>query len=67
MSRQAIGGQRRHVILSKPQEVKLTALARRTGLTPSEHIRRAIDSYFRALDLADRRAAASDSARGRAM
>ena len=59
MSRQAIGGQRRHVILSKPQEVQLTALARRTGLTPSEHIRRAIDSYFRALDIAERRSQAA--------
>jgi predicted DNA-binding protein len=54
MSRQAIGA-RRHVILSAVQEKKLTQLAQKTGLTPSEHIRRAIDTYFRALDVAQRR------------
>jgi Ribbon-helix-helix domain len=56
MSRQSIGGERRHVILSKPQDVKLEKLASETGITISEHIRRAIDSYFRALDLAKMRA-----------
>lgn len=55
MARQTIGGPRRHVILSRPQDEKLLKLARKTGLTPSEHIRRALDTYFRALDLADRR------------
>lgn len=57
MSRQTIGGPRRHVILSKPQDDKLLKLARKTGLTPSEHIRRALDSYFRLVELADKRAA----------
>ena len=55
MARQSIGGPRRHVILSKPQDDKLIKLAKKTGLTPSEHIRRAIDTYFRALDLAEKR------------
>lgn len=56
MARQAIGGSRRHVILSQPQEKRLLALARETQITPSEHIRRAIDSYFRLLDVARARA-----------
>ena len=55
MARQQIGGPRRHVILSKPQDEKLTKLAKKTGITPSEHIRRAIDMYFRALELAEKR------------
>lgn len=55
MPRQSIGGPRRHVILSKPQDVRLTQLAKKTGLTPSELVRRALDAYFRALDLADKR------------
>ena len=54
MSRQAIGV-RRHVILSRPQDQKLTQYARKTGMTPSEHIRRAIDTYFRAIELAEKR------------
>lgn len=52
MARQSIGGPRRHVKLSRPQDDKLEKLAKDTGITVSEHIRRAIDSYFRALDLA---------------
>ena len=55
MARQQIGGPRRHVILSRPQDDKLLRLAGKTGLTPSEHIRRALDSYFRALDLVEAR------------
>lgn len=55
MPRKSIGGPRRHVILSKPQDQKLLALAKKTGHTPSELIRRAIDSYFRAIEIADRR------------
>ncbi len=55
MSRQSIGGERRHVILSKPQDVKLEKLSQETGITISEHIRRAIDSYFRVLELAKSR------------
>ncbi len=56
MARTAIGGARRHVILSKPQENRLLALAKETQITPSEHIRRAVDSYFRLLDAAKARA-----------
>lgn len=55
MARKQIGGPRRHVILSKPQEKRLLALATETQITPSEHIRRAIDSYFRLLDMASAR------------
>ena len=55
MARHAIGGARRHVILSKPQEVRLLKLADETKITPSEHIRRAVDSYFRLLDAAKAR------------
>lgn len=55
MARQAIGGPRRHVKLSAPQEKKLVKLADDTGITVSEHIRRAIDVYFRALDAAKQR------------
>jgi hypothetical protein len=56
MARHTIGGARRHVILSKPQESRLLKLAEKTQITPSEHIRRAIDSYFRLLDIAEQRA-----------
>lgn len=55
MARQQIGGPRRHVILSQPQEARLTTLAKTTGLTPSEHIRRALDAYFRLIDAAEQR------------
>lgn len=55
MARQQIGGPRRHVILSKPQDDKLMKLASKTGITPSEHIRRAIDAYFRALEMVEAR------------
>jgi hypothetical protein len=56
MSRQSLNGRRRHVIIPEPQDDKLTKLAKSTGLTPSEHIRRAIDSYFRLLEAAEKRA-----------
>lgn len=55
MSRQAIGGPRRHVIIAKPQDDKLMRLAKKTGLTPSEHIRRALDAYFRLLERVERK------------
>lgn len=55
MSRMALGGPRRHVMLGKAQDARLISLARRTGLTPSEHLRRALDSYFRLLDMAEAR------------
>lgn len=57
MARQQIGGPRRHVILSKPQDERLVSIAKTTGLTPSEHIRRAIDAYFRLIDAAEQRKA----------
>lgn len=50
MVRVAIGGPRRHVVLSPQQDEKLTKLAAKTGITTSEHIRRAIDAYFRLLE-----------------
>ncbi len=50
-------GRRRHVVLSVLQESRLRQLSGRTGLTESEHIRRAIDSYFRLLDHEAARAA----------
>jgi len=43
------------VKLSKPQDEKLEKLAKDTGITVSEHIRRAIDAYFRVLELAKAR------------
>ena len=55
MARQKIGGPRRHIKLSKPQDEKLERLAKDTGMTVSEHIRRAIDAYFRVLELAKAR------------
>jgi len=55
MARQQIGGPRRHVILSQPQDKRLADIAKKTGLTPSEHIRRALDSYFRLLEVAEKR------------
>lgn len=58
MARASIGGARRHVIISKQQEDRLERLAKTTGITPSEHIRRAIDVYFRALDASEQARAA---------
>lgn len=58
MARKSIG-ERRHVILPKPQNERLDALAKSTGLTPSEHIRRAIDAYFRLLEAAAQRKTAT--------
>lgn len=55
MARQKINGNRRHVIVAVPQDERLEKLAKKTGMTVSEHIRRAIDSYFRLLDAADKR------------
>lgn len=52
MARQSIGGPRRHVKLSNQQDERLVKLAKDTGITVSEHMRRAVDAYFRALDLA---------------
>lgn len=41
-----IGGPRKHVILSKPQNDAMNRLSTKTGLTVSEHIRRAVDLYL---------------------
>jgi predicted DNA-binding protein len=51
MVRSALGGPRRHVVLAPQQDEKLVKLAAKTGITTSEHIRRAIDAYFRALEM----------------
>lgn len=55
MPARRIGGKRCHVVLTALQEDRLEKLARKTGLRQSEHIRRAIDSYFRLLDAAEQR------------
>jgi predicted DNA-binding protein len=44
--RPSINGVRTHVILPKPQRQMLVALARKTGISVSEHLRRAIDHYL---------------------
>lgn len=46
MPRNSIGGTRTHVILSDPQREQLERLAKKTGLTVSEHLRRAADFYL---------------------
>lgn len=61
MSRIALGGPRRHVILTPAQDEKLVRLAKRTGMTASEHLRRAVDAYFRLIDTAEQRRRASSS------
>lgn len=49
MPRRSLDGLRTHVILTKPQDRELRRLARETGMTTSEHIRRAIDFYLASL------------------
>ena len=49
MPRRSIEGQRAHVIIPNRQDRELRKLADETGLTISEHIRRAIDQYLLAL------------------
>jgi predicted DNA-binding protein len=39
-------------MLTAQQDARLDALANKTGMTVSEHLRRAVDSYFRLLDVA---------------
>lgn len=46
MPRESLDGLRTHVIITKPQDRELRELARRTGMTLAEHIRRAIDHYL---------------------
>jgi hypothetical protein len=46
MARQSVNGTRVHVILPKPQRDQLARLATRTGISVSEHLRRAVDHYL---------------------
>ena len=46
MPRPSLDGCRTHLIISRNQDKLLRGLAKRTGMTLSEHIRRAIDSYL---------------------
>ena len=46
MPRQSLDGLRTHVIITKYQDRDLRELARKTGLTVAEHIRRALDLYI---------------------
>ncbi len=55
MPARRIGGKRCHVVITAQQERRLEQLSRSTGLRQAEHIRRAIDSYFRLLDTAAQR------------
>lgn len=64
MSRTALGGPRRHVILSPAQDARLEKMAKKTGMTVSEHLRRAIDAYFRLVDVAEARQKASTPQKG---
>jgi predicted DNA-binding protein len=45
MARTSIGI-RKHFVLSKVQGERLDKLAQKTGITVSEHLRRAVDLYF---------------------
>ena len=55
MAARRIGGKRRHVVLSPVQDTKLEKLADATAMTEAEHIRRAMDAYFRLLEEAELR------------
>jgi len=46
MPRKAMNGVRIHLILTKPQYKRMTALSNKTGLPISELMRRAVDSYL---------------------
>lgn len=46
MARQQMNGQRVHVMLTIPQVKKVQRLARRTGLSVSELMRRAVDAFL---------------------
>lgn len=52
MPRQSLEGRRTHLIMTRYQEKELKHLAGKTGISVSEHIRRAIDFYL--ASLADR-------------
>lgn len=40
-----MNGVRKHLLVTKPQDKALDALSKKTGLSHSELIRRAIDAY----------------------
>lgn len=46
MPQRSLGGSRMHVMVPNQTRVELAELSKRTGLTVSEHIRRAIDEYL---------------------
>lgn len=46
MARSSINGVRVHVILPKIQKTALAALSRKTGLTESELLRRAVENFL---------------------
>ena len=52
MPRHSLDGLRTHVILTKYQDRELRKIAKDSGMTVSEHVRRAIDYYL--ASLADR-------------
>lgn len=46
MPRKSMNGVRIHLILTKPQHRRMTALSNKTGLPISELMRRAVDTYL---------------------
>ena len=48
----SLNGHRAHVILTSPQLKRLRQLSKATGLTMSELLRRAVDSYINAQEKA---------------
>jgi hypothetical protein len=52
MPRQSLEGRRFHLIMTRYQERDLQQLAIKTGISVSEHVRRAVDFYL--ASLADR-------------
>lgn len=51
MSRRSMGGTRVHLILTPQQIAKLQEHIKKTGLSLSEILRRAVDAYFRNKDV----------------
>lgn len=46
MANKSLNGHRAHVILTTPQLKRLKQMSKATGLTVSELLRRAVDSYI---------------------
>lgn len=46
MPRQSLDGLRMHVIVTKYQDRELRKLAKESGMTVAEHVRRSIDFYL---------------------